>query len=152
MRDRHPSMGSSFFARFWLDLVPRGKGRPRFGNGRTYTDKRTREAEAEFSRLAAPYAPATPPDGPVRLGLVFLLPIPKSWPKWKRRAADVGWLRHRSKPDVSNLVKLAEDAMEAGGWFLSDSQIVELRASKCYAEEPGVEVTFEAFEKHPRLK
>lgn len=56
---------------------------------------------------------------------------PKSWSKKKKEAA-MGAMKI-STPDLSNLVKFTEDALNGVLWE-DDKQIVALKASKCYGE------------------
>lgn len=93
------------------DPIP--KGRPRSGKGRTYTPKRTRDAEASIIELvdASGFATAMPYDGPVSLSVTF-------------------WCATRRRTDGDNLMKLVTDAIqrgrrEVGGVIMDDSQIEE---------------------------
>jgi Holliday junction resolvase RusA-like endonuclease len=76
---------------------------------------------------------------PASLRLVFIMPRPKRL----THRANGGTLAaskpevtppHTSAPDVSNLAKAVEDALEKAGILANDSQINSLRASKRYAE------------------
>ena len=49
-------------------------------------------------------------------GLVFVLPMPKSWSEKKKAQMDGRW--HEQKPDLSNLIKALEDAC-----FCNDSHL-----------------------------
>src|ERR1044071_1724313 len=84
---------------------------------------------------AQKHAPAQPFDGPVELGLVFWLPVPKSAPKRRR-------LHHVKKPDLSKLTRAVEDALK-GVMFRDDSQIVRLEVEKRYAYETPVGVALQ---------
>jgi len=69
---------------------------------------------------------------PIRLQLKFFFNKPKSLPKRTEY--------HSKKPDITNLVKAVEDALE-GILYKNDSQIVKLVASKEYAQMlPRVEI------------
>ena len=52
-------------------------------------------------------------------------------------AAIAGVIQPTTKPDVSNIVKGIEDALN-GIWYKDDSQIVHEYSMKQYAREPGV--------------
>ena len=57
--------------------------------------------------------------------------------KKKHEAAYAGLIWPTTKPDVSNIVKGIEDALN-GIWYKDDSQIVHEYSMKQYAREPGV--------------
>lgn len=63
-------------------------------------------------------------DGPVRLVAEFHLPRPKALGK-KARA-------HMTRPDVDKLARAIGDALTGVVWR-DDSQVVQLKVSKCYA-------------------
>ncbi len=100
---------------------PVPKERPRVVNGRAYTPKRTREAEAVV-RLHARHLPCLA--GPVRLSLAFY--------------------RANAVPcDLDNLAKLVSDALN-GQAFADDRQIVVLSALKAIdRENPRTEIELE---------
>ena len=126
--------------RFTIPGTARGKGRPRFGNGRTYTDAATINAEAWVRACAIPHCPAVPLEGPlaVRLDVGFI--VPASWSRTKRAAALDGALRPTGRPDADNLIKLVCDPLNGLLWR-DDSQVVELTVTKRYAEAPGSVLT-----------
>lgn len=62
---------------------------------------------------------------------------PTTWAKWKRQAALDGLIEHTGKPDLSNILKAAEDAL-TGVVFLDDAQVVSIEAAKLYAGSPRV--------------
>jgi len=74
----------------------------------------------------------------------FFMPIPKSLRKSDCALVDAGKYYHTKKPDVSNLVKFAEDCLNGFAWG-DDSQIVALRAMKVYGKEPRTEITLKGF-------
>lgn len=119
--------------------VPVAKGRPRATRtGRMYTPQKTRDAEADF-RFAVRERRQSMLPGPLRVTLVFTMPIAKSWPKKEREGALVGTYRPTGKPDLDNLIKLATDALNGVLW-VDDSQIVEMTASKRYGAEPSTRI------------
>jgi Holliday junction resolvase RusA-like endonuclease len=66
--------------------------------------------------------------------------VPQSWSRRKRADAIADKIRPKTKPDVSNILKGIEDALN-GVWYADDSQIVEYGLiGKWYAEEPRVYV------------
>lgn len=86
------------------------------------------------SQEAQRVAPDQLLDGELVLQLDFWLPKPKSVPK-KR-------IRPNVKPDLSKLIRSAEDSCTGVIW-VDDARVVELSAAKWYADEfnkPGVRV------------
>lgn len=88
-------------------------------------DWRDRLARALRAARAARY------DGPVRLHLRFAFVQPRSAPR--RRYPVV-------RPDLDKCVRGVCDALTDAGVWRDDAQLVELAATKCYAEAPGVEI------------
>ena len=82
---------------------------------------------------------ATPLEGPVMLSVQEFRAIPQSWSRKKREAALEGSIFPTTKPDMSNIVKGIEDAMNGIVWH-DDSQVVITRTMKIYDETPRVEV------------
>lgn len=66
-------------------------------------------------------------------------PIPVSYSGKKRAAALAGQIHPTVKPDMSNIVKAIEDALNAVV-YRDDSQIVSQRLVKKFAETPSVRV------------
>lgn len=129
---------------FVVDLAPVAKGRARSrvvkAKGRTfvshYTPPETRAWEATVARYGrAAMAGREPITGPVELLTVFLLPVPASWPDWKRRLALEGQVVPTTKPDWDNLGKAAADALNGIAW-VDDSQVVDCFTRKRYAALP----------------
>ena len=71
--------------------------------------------------------------GVLKIDVLFVMPIPKSWSK-KKREAIVGQ-PHMCKPDIDNLLKTVFDALE-GTFYKNDSQIFKINAKKVYGYEP----------------
>lgn len=72
---------------------------------------------------------------PVELLVVFLLPVPASWPDWKRKLALEGKLAPTTKPDWDNLGKGVSDALNGIAWT-DDAQVVDCFTRKRYATVP----------------
>lgn len=105
---------------------PQGKGRPRFGNGHTYTPQSTRDYEERIA-WTAKASGITPRTGPVTVIIMAEFAYPKSWPKKKRP------IYHTSKPDVDNIGKIVCDALN-GIAYEDDSQVSGLIVTKVYGE------------------
>lgn len=126
--------------------TPIAKGRPRIstrgGFARAFTPTKTRSAEDTLAGRCLALLEQRgdrelwPSKGALRVNLVFTLPVPSSWPKWKQEAAIAGRTRPTSKPDVDNLAKLTKDALNEVLW-LDDAQIVHVDAMKRYGAEPS---------------
>ncbi len=65
--------------------------------------------------------------------VTFILPMPKSWSKQKKKNMDGE--PHRSKPDIDNLIKALLDAI-----FEDDADVWDLRATKVWGEEGQIVV------------
>ena len=115
-----------------LSGTPTPKGRPRFtSNGRTYTDAKTKAAEARIlSAWLLVARGRRPHDGPVSVELVATFEPAASWTKTRRASALAGELPHLSRPDLDNLLKII-DGLNGYAW-LDDSQIVHMAARKQY--------------------
>lgn len=116
--------------------TPKGKGRPRFANGKVYTDRKTQHYETSLAWLARTVHRGPPIEGPVSVRVVANFPIPKSWPKEKQFLARTGQLAHTGKPDADNILKII-DALNGIVWK-DDSQIRMASVTKAYSLEPGL--------------
>lgn len=120
-----------------LDGEPRGKGRPRFGRGRTYTDPLTAAYERalrwEAKSAMKGRAILT---GPLKVRVYAEYGIPESWPKWKRTVAMAGALYHTGAKDLDNTAKLM-DALNGVVWK-DDGQVACITAWKKYGPDPHV--------------
>ena len=85
--------------------IPRERLNPR-GLERLKRLEKYNDYKAELLTLARKNKLVFPEQG---LEINFYLPVPKSWGKWKKR--DSHLKLHTSKPDLSNLLKAAEDAL-----------------------------------------
>ena len=133
----------------WIPGTPIGKGRPRFNGKRARTPARTRRWE-EYVALRARGAMGRagrrdPLEGPIAAKMTFVFKRPervKTTHCLYGQDGRVMLSAGGSYPDLSNLVKAIEDALQ-GLVFVDDCQICKLEAKKVYAakgEEPGVEV------------
>lgn len=99
-----------------------------------YLPAESRSEQGAVRMFAALAMAGRPPlEGPLDLRMTAFMPVPPSWSQKKQRAALDGMVYPTGKPDGSNLVKLAEDAM-LGVCFRDDSQIVSLHVWKAYSE------------------
>lgn len=118
--------------------IPRGKGRPRHTRaGRVFTPSTTRAYERDLAwHAAAAMRGREPLQGPLSVALTAIMPVPRSWPAKRRRAALAGDLMPTGRPDLDNQIK----ALDAGNGILwgDDAQIVRITAEKRYGAEPGL--------------
>lgn len=115
---------------FTIPGKPFGKQRPRAavvaGRARVYTPDETRSYEAKIAELARPLF-AAPLDGPVKLRVVAIFEIPKSWSKRKQAEMQDGL--HTQKPDSDNCLKAIKDGLNRIAWR-DDSQVADVRCVK----------------------
>lgn len=124
----------------FFPFTPVAKGRPKFSKyGHTYTPKKT----ADYEKYIAEHYKEVGPgmfEGPVYIKLIFQMPIPKSYPKWKLKAIQKGIFKYDKKPDLDNLAKSVLDALN-GIAYEDDSNITQLTLVKRYSQFPGVKMT-----------
>ena len=86
------------------------------------------ELAAARSLLAAklkPFAPATPIEGPIHLGVSWAFTRPKS----------VKGIWKTSKPDTDNLQKMLKDVMTECGFWKDDAQVCSENIEKIYHDD-----------------
>ncbi len=115
---------------FTIPGKPFAKQRPKAaavaGRARVYTPAETVSFERKVAEIARPDFPV-PFEGPVRLRIVAIFEIPKSWTK-KRKAAALGGF-HIQKPDGDNLLKSIKDGLNRIAWS-DDCQVADVRCVK----------------------
>jgi Holliday junction resolvase RusA-like endonuclease len=123
---------------FSINGEPRGKGRPRFANGRVYTPSETTAYEQLVALSYRNEANGYKFTSPVGVSIYALQKPPK---KSKKVVADMlrGAIRPTKKPDVDNIAKIILDGLNKVAWD-DDTQVVELRIEKGYSENPCVVV------------
>jgi len=111
-----------------------GKGRPRFGNGRVFTDANTERAENRILYAWKNEGRYRIDDGPVSVSITAVLPRPRAHIR-KVGGLNAAGLRstHPTKrPDVDNILKIALDALNGQAWR-DDAQVVAARVGKRWA-------------------
>ena len=131
---------------------PIGQGRPKFstinGHAVAYDPEKSRNYKAYVKLLATQAMKEqgfTMIDGPCCLDIMAFFEVPKSKSKKFKERALLGLERPTKKPDLSNIVKGIEDALN-GLAYKDDSSIVFLSVAKCYSEVPRVEVILREIE------
>lgn len=135
--------------KFTVPGFPRGKGRSRsfakkLKSGKVisgqYADEKTVNYEAFIKlQFVQAYPGFVPLEGPVGMVVEAYFSIPKSASKAKRDDMLKGDTRPTRKPDLSNIEKAIEDALN-GVAYVDDSQVVDRIGQKWYALLPRVEV------------
>lgn len=106
----------------------------------SYRDEKTIRFQNDLGYAADQAMKGAPPiDEPVALIIKIWLPIPVSFPKWKKEAARRGEIRPGTRPDATNLLKAAEDALRQR-IIKDDSKVVDCVIRKFYSDVPGVEI------------
>jgi Holliday junction resolvase RusA-like endonuclease len=135
---------------FFVRMDPIAQGRPKFssvgGFTRAYDPKKSRDAKS-YIRLAAVEAlKGKPPmEGPLVVKITSVKPIPKAASKKKTKEMLDERIVPITKPDVSNYLKLVEDALNGVAWR-DDSQIVDCASGKRYGLVPGFHICVRQYE------
>ena len=128
---------------FMVHGEPVAQGRPRLttiaGRPHAYDPPKSRDYKDLVRLIAQQNKPSCILNGPVRLQVDVYRPIPTSLSKTKAKLAEAGVLRPTGKPDISNYIKLVEDACNGVIWT-DDARVVQLIAGKFYSKEPRIEV------------
>lgn len=129
--------------RTYTRRVPGKKGQP-IGSRAvgSYQSKKSERYQESISRVARLSMAFTPPhDGPVMINVRAYVPVPKSYRKCVRQQIGKGLILPCKTPDLTNVTKLAEDAL-SGIVFKDDKQVVGWgdRSGRFYSLNPHLEV------------
>jgi Holliday junction resolvase RusA-like endonuclease len=129
---------------------PQGKGRARafIRGGRVghYTPQKTRSYESLIFGAAVDAMGDRPPfDEAVELTLRAIYPIPASWSERKRHRALTGEIKPTKKPDLDNVAKAWNDALN-GVVYRDDACVVLIWLEKRYGPQPLVVCTVKPVE------
>ena len=132
---------------FTIPGQPTGKGRPRFGNGRTFTDGATVRAESDV--LACWQAAGEPRlDGPVALRVALIVERPKGHFRSDGVSLSAEGARHllpdNQKPDVDNALKLVMDGLNRRAWR-DDVQVVDVYVTRSWGARAETRVEAHEF-------
>ncbi|APG11414.1 hypothetical protein BKD09_24070 [Bradyrhizobium japonicum] len=133
-----------------LPGAPQGKGRARaFLRGDRighYTPQKTRSYESLIFGAAVDAMHDRPPfDEPVLFTLSATFPVPASWSERKRQRALAGEIKPAKKPDLDNVAKAWNDALN-GVVYRDDALIVVMFLDKRYGPQAQVVCTVEPVE------
>lgn len=125
--------------------VPQGKGRARAflraGHISHYTPEKTRTYEGMIRSAAMDAIGNKPPfDEPVEFVMRAIFPVPASWSTKKRTAALTGEIKPGKKPDLDNIAKAWNDALNSVV-YRDDSLICRMTLEKRYGPQALVVVT-----------
>lgn len=125
----------SFSDRF---SIPSGTSQQRGIRGRrTHPKESLKIARAEWKAFLERHAPKVPVGGALSLNIIFAYAT-KDKRKWG--------CPKTTRPDTTNLVKIAEDAMTACGYWGDDSQVAETYAARVWDETGWVKVEVSVLE------
>ena len=113
------------------------------GYGRKAFNPKFKEREFYQWQIRSLFNRKEPIAGPIRLQVVYHMPIPKNTSGIKRRQMLNGVLHHIVRPDTSNLTKFLEDCLKTIV-FADDSQVVEINAKKVYGDTPKTVVSIDS--------
>lgn len=135
---------------FFVPGTVKGKGRPRFtirdGHPVAYTPKETKEYEQLIRQCYWQKAHGKKPtEKPVSVTLTICYTPPKATGIAKYKECLAGAIRPTVKPDTDNVIKVVLDALNKLAW-VDDKQVIDIRAGKWYAEQPGLMVEIEEVE------
>ena len=123
-----------------LPLAPHGKQSVRAGQGRAFTAPKTRRWMGDAARLFAAELPAEKLEGPYRVDILAVVERPQYMRKRFKRTGeakyDEGLLWAPTKPDIDNIRKSVQDALERH--LTDDKAVVDGRTVKVYAEIDGL--------------
>lgn len=136
---------------FEIPGQPIGQGRPKFstinGHARAYDPEKSRNYKAYIRMLATQAmkdSGFTMIEGPCVLSINAYFEVPKSKSKKFREAALSGLEYPTKKPDLSNIIKGIEDAIN-NLVYKDDACIVSLSVCKFYSDVPRVEVVISEY-------
>jgi Holliday junction resolvase RusA-like endonuclease len=102
-----------------------------------YKSKGAKQTFSVLTAALAPFAPAVPMDGPIRLEVEWRFPKGKSHKNNEWRI---------SKPDTDNLQKALKDVMTRLGYWVDDSRVCHELVAKIWSDDPGIWIKYESLE------
>ena len=126
---------------FEINQAPVPQARPRVTKWGTY-DPKAKEKK-QFKTEIREKWPHSLLNGPLRVDMTFVMPIPKSLSEVKKRA--LRGKPHIKKIDLSNIYKFIEDCM-TDIVYEDDSLIWDIKIKKIYGINPKIFVMLETTE------
>lgn len=114
--------------------------------GRRYVPVKPRNASAALTmaaQLAMKESEQEMFTQAVKLELLCEVAIPRSWSKKKQQQAMTGEIHLTTRPDLTNMLKLVEDALKGVVWR-DDVLVVEQHCRKVYGVQPKTVLTIRA--------
>ena len=119
--------------RFFVHGRPRGKARPRFANGHTYTPRATINYEREIATSYIAHGGGVH-EGQCTVKITAYFSIPKSWPKYRKLEVISEAIMPQTKPDIDNIIKVVLDGLNGVAYY-DDKQVVRVAAEKRYSRD-----------------
>jgi Holliday junction resolvase RusA-like endonuclease len=112
--------------------------------GATYVDRDSETYRAIIREaVRAPMQGRPIMDCPLKLSVLAVFPIPKTWPKYRIAAAEAGLVPHTGVPDLDNIIKALKDSLKQVA-FRDDRLICSYgHCDKIYSDRPRLIVRIE---------
>jgi len=104
-----------------------------------YTPKKTSNFENKVAYGFRKKYCGPPTEGPCAIEIKMYFPIPKAWPKYKKKEALEKPVPVIKRPDIDNLIKSILDGLNSVA-YLDDNQVYKIECSKWYGIEPRTEI------------
>jgi Holliday junction resolvase RusA-like endonuclease len=121
-----------------FETMPKGTAQQKRYDGRRgiyFKSKTLLETERIYRAKLLPHQPGHPSDAPIRLFIVLY---------FDKKSPKKLWGTYKTtRPDADNFCKALIDQMTQVGFWTDDSQIVDLRIKKYYAEKASIFIEWE---------
>ena len=121
-----------------FDIIPIPASRPRVTRWATYYGKKYSQFKENMETLTND-TKFTPLEGNIYASLRFYIQIPKSWSKKKKKVKDGAYCDNHA--DIDNYCKAILDCLN-GVYYIDDRQIVMLKATMYWSENPRIKCKF----------
>lgn len=130
------------------EVKPKGNSKQivRGKDGRSYLIEpaKNRQNAKDLRTLFAEFAPPTPYHGPVVVTYTIMYPF-RGYHNKKQKSG--GMIPKHTRPDLGQLVKQLDDALQAAGFLYDDAQICSYgNTRKVHCSTPGVSVEIREWE------